>query len=309
MNLLSINDIEAHQFKEILELAHHIKVYPEYCTNVLKGKMLVLYFEKPSTRTRLSFEAAMKQLGGHALFFDIPNSHLGKGKEDLRDTAQVIAQYADIIAARVYKNETLEKIASYVEIPVINALSDKEHPCQALADVLTILEHKGKTAKVAYVGDGNNVCNSLALACAKLGISITVSCPPGYEPAATVSVVRDPAEAVQDADVVYTDVWVSMGNEHEAKQREKDFMPYQVDAALMERAKPGAIFMHCLPAVKGSEVSADVIEGPQSVVLQQAANRLHVQKALLLLLNETAGKRESACAPAQFVSTGESYDW
>ncbi len=262
-----------------------------------------MFFEKPSTRTRLSFEIGMTQLGGHAIYFG-KDSQLAAGNEDLLDTANVLSRYADFVMARVYQHDTVAKLAEYASIPIINALSDVEHPCQALADLQTVQENHGwsEETKVAYIGDGNNVCNSLALACAYAGVQFAAATPQGYEADAAlmnkakqvtnngIQLTTKPEEAVEGASVVYTDTWISMGQEEEKQKRIADFKGFQVDAALMNRAKPNATFMHCLPAHKGYEVSKDVIEGPQSVVYQQAENRLHAQKALLLFLAEQHAK-------------------
>lgn len=294
-DLLSISDLNKDEFLEILDLAEKIKKSPRDYFDALKRKTLVMIFEKPSTRTRLSFEIAMTQLGGHAIFFS-KDSHFYATGEDIIDTAKVISRYSDFMTARVSSHETLQKFAKYCDIPVLNALSDLEHPLQALADIMTIKETKGlEDVKVAYLGDGYNVCNSLMLACGIMGLKISMACPKGYEPKMKllmpkmkpfVSLTDKPGQAAKDADVVYTDTWISMGLESEREKRIKTFSPYQVNYALMKKAKEGAIFMHCLPVHKGMEVTREVIEGAQSVVFQQAENRLYIKKAVLVLLDE-----------------------
>ncbi|HTG02185.1 MAG TPA: ornithine carbamoyltransferase [Nitrospirota bacterium] len=266
----------------------------------LKGKSLGMIFEKSSTRTRVSFEVGMYQLGGQALFLSSADLQIGRG-EPVSDTARTLSHYLDGIMIRTFAQATVEELAREATIPVINGLSDLHHPCQALADLLTIKEHKGrlKGLKLAYVGDGNNVANSLIEACVKTGMHISVACPHGYEPDAGVMreaaiaasktgsevlIVNDPEKAVRKADAVYTDVWASMGQEAEKAMREKAFEGYQVSAKLMKAADPKAIVLHCLPAHRGEEIAAEVIDGPQSVVFDQAGNRLHTQKAVLEML-------------------------
>ncbi len=266
----------------------------------LQGKTLALVFEKPSLRTRVAFEAGMTQLGGHGSYLSANDIDMG-GRESIPDVARNLSRWVQIIAARVFKHATIETLARYATVPVINALSDREHPCQVLADMLTLLEHRKRLAglHLAYVGDGNNVCHSLMLIGATLGLHVAVACPPDYRPdpeivalaeqraasnGATLLLTASPSEAVSNADAVYTDVWVSMGQEHETARRRPVFQPYQLNAALLAQAQPDALVMHCLPAHRGEEISVDVIEGPQSVVFDQAENRLHVQKALILTL-------------------------
>ena len=301
-HLLSVTDLTPAELEALLRQADVLKKDRTTHAQDLQGKALAFYTEKASTRTRLSFQAAIEQLGGH--FMDMAGSQLGAGKEDARDSAQMVGLYADFLAARVFRHGLLEELAQHARIPVINALSDVEHPCQALADLQTILAHKGPQATVAYVGDGNNVCASLALACSMLGMCVRVATPKGFELDAGivkkcegfgdfVKASHDPMQAVDGADVVYTDVWVSMGDEKEKDTRLRAFNGFQVDAALMKHAKKDAVFMHCLPAHKGLEVSRDVIEGRQSVVLDQAENRLHAQKALLMFL-QGASKTKQA---------------
>lgn len=268
---------------------------------VLAGKTIAMIFQKPSTRTRVSFDVAARQLGGHAITLNWNELQLGRG-ETIADTARVLSRYVDGIVARVFKHSDLEELARFSSVPVINGLSDLVHPVQALSDMFTIQEKKGRLEglKLAFVGDGSdNVLHSLLLACSKLGVNITVATPKGYEPdkrvlsvaeeeaaktGALVEVVRDPFEAVKGADVVYTDVWVSMGQESERERRLRDLRDYQVNVELMKHAKRDAIFMHCLPAHRGEEVVDEVIDGRWSVVWDQAENRLHTQKAILALL-------------------------
>ncbi len=271
----------------------------------LAGKTLALVFEKPSLRTRVSFDVAMRELGGHCIYLSPPEVGLGE-REPVSDVARVLSGYVDGIAARTFAQETVEELARWSEVPVINALSEGEHPCQALADLQTVLERKRRLAGVtlAFIGDGNNVARSLCLGAAMSGMHFRVASPAGYElPAAvvaraeelarasggSVSLPREPEEAAAEADVVYTDVWASMGQEAEAAVRREAFAGYQVDGKLMSLAKADAMFMHDLPAHRGEEVAAEVIEGAQSVVFEQAENRMHAQKALLaLLLGEEA---------------------
>lgn len=266
----------------------------------LRGKTLALVFEKPSLRTRVAFEAGATQLGGHAAYLSANDIDMG-GRESVPDVARNLSRSVQAIAARVFKHATVETLARHSSVPVINALCDREHPCQALADMLTLRERFGRLQglKLTYVGDGNNVCHSLMLLGARLGVNVAVACPPDYRPDpeivelaeqiaeesdAQISLSSAPAEAAAGADAIYTDVWASMGQEHEAARRRPAFEPYQVNSALMAEARDGALFMHCLPAHRGEEVTAEVIDGPGSVVFDQAENRLHVQKALILTL-------------------------
>lgn len=267
----------------------------------MRGKSLGMIFQKPSTRTRVSFEVGMYHLGGDAVYLSASDIQLSRG-ETIEDTAKTLSLYLDCIMARVYDHKDVQTLAEYASIPVINGLSDAYHPCQILADLLTIQEHKKKLKglSLAWVGDGNNVCNDLLLGCAKTGISMTAACPRGYEPlekvvklantegkktGASISIIQDPAAAAKDADVVVTDTFVSIGKEGERATRVAAFLPkYQIRSETMKLAKKDAIFMHCLPAKRGMEVSADVIDGKWSVVWPEAENRLHAQKALLCLL-------------------------
>ena len=267
----------------------------------LRGKTLALVFEKPSLRTRVAFEAGMTQLGGHGSYLSANDIDMG-GRESVPDVARNLSRWVNVIAARVFRHTTVVELARHSNVPVINALCDREHPCQALADMLTLREHFGGRLhglKLAYVGDGNNVCHSLMLLGATLGVNVGVACPPDYRPDpeivaqaeqraaesdATIAISSSPGEIVVGANAVYTDVWASMGQEHEAARRRPVFQPYQLNGALMAQAEPNALVMHCLPAHRGEEITAEVIDGPQSVVFDQAENRLHVQKALILTL-------------------------
>jgi ornithine carbamoyltransferase len=267
--------------------------------NKLEGKSVALLFQKASTRTRVSFEVAIKQLGGHSIYLGWAESQLGRG-ESTADTARVLSRYIDCVVARVNNHGDLEEIAKYASIPVINALSDLHHPCQAVADLYTVWEKFGtlEGLKVAYVGDGNNVCNSLLIGCSKLGIDVSVACPLGYEPfnsvqkmvkknvqdsGSKVEILREPSEAVKNADVVYTDTFVSMGDEAEREIRLKTFLPkYKITSDLFKNASKDALFMHCLPAHRNEEVTDEVMDGTHSVIWDQVENRLHTAKALLV---------------------------
>ena len=259
----------------------------------LRGKILGMVFEKSSTRTRVSFEAGMAQLGGHALFLSPRDTQLGRG-EPIEDTARVLSRMVDIIMIRTYEHEKIERFAAHSQVPVINALTDRCHPCQLLADIQTYIEHRGdiRGKTVAWIGDGNNMCNSYIGAARQFDFKLNIAAPKGYEPPADfvacaaghVELGNDPAAAARGADLVVTDVWASMGQEDEQAARAKAFADYQVDAKLMKLAAKDALFMHCLPAHRGEEVAAEVIDGPQSVVWDEAENRLHAQKALLELL-------------------------
>jgi ornithine carbamoyltransferase len=297
-HLLSLTDLSYEELIDILDIASDLKEKRARgkISTGLMNKSLAMIFEKSSTRTRVSFEVAMTELGGHAIYLNSRDIQLGRG-ESVADTARVMSRYAHAIMARVYKHETLTGLSKYSTVPVINGLSDLEHPCQVLADLLTIREYKGKLKGLnfSWVGDGNNVCNSAILACALTGMKITVACPEGYEPnseilnkardiGGTVSVIRDPMKAAKNADILYTDVWVSMGDEEEYDQRLRDFKPYQINSKLLEQAKHDVMVLHCLPAHRGEEITAEVVDGPNSAVFDQAENRLHAQKALLLKL-------------------------
>ncbi|MGH9318375.1 MAG: ornithine carbamoyltransferase [Vicinamibacteria bacterium] len=299
-HLISIRDLTAQDVAEVFRLSAEMKSSPQKYASVLAGKTLALLFQKPSTRTRVSFQVGMFQLGGIALPLSFRDLQIERG-ESLSDTARVLSAYVNGIVARTNAHADLVELSKNSSVPVINGLTDLLHPCQALADFFTLTEKKGslKGRKIAYVGDGNNMCHSLLYGAIKVGMDIAVATPEGYEPKSiivksasreatsagvTVVLTQDPAAAVQGSDAVYTDTWVSMGQEAEEKERLQAFRRYQVDAALMAKAKKDALFMHCLPAHRGHEVSDDVIDGPQSAVWLQAENRLHVQKALLYLL-------------------------
>ncbi|HET9799887.1 MAG TPA: ornithine carbamoyltransferase, partial [Gemmatimonadaceae bacterium] len=267
----------------------------EYRKAPLAGKTLAMIFMKASTRTRVSFEVGTFQLGGHALFLSPRDVQLGRG-EPIADTARVLSRYVDGIMIRTFAHQDVEELARYADVPVINGLTDLLHPCQILADLLTVRQHLGgwEGKKVAWIGDGNNMANSWINAAYRFGFELALACPQGYEPAdhllerartaAKITLTRDPKEAIEGADVVNTDVWASMGQEDEQKKRERDFAGYTVDRSMMGRAASDAIFLHCLPAHRGEEVTADVIDGPQSRVWDEAENRLHIQKAIMAVL-------------------------
>lgn len=299
-DLLTIWDLPQRSIVDLLQLAKKLKSAHKKGQAImpLRGKTLGLIFEKPSTRTRVSFEAGMNQLGGQALFLASEKIQLSRG-ESLADTAKVLTRYLDGLVVRTFEQTTLEEWGKHTSIPIINGLTDYCHPCQALADIQTILEHKGKVKdlKLAYIGDGNNISHSLIEIGAKLGMHVSVGCPVEYGPdpvlvkkaqeegsqtGAMISITSDPNQAARHADIVYTDVWISMGQESEQQPRMAALTPYQVNGTLMKSAKPDAIVMHCLPAHRGEEITAEVLDGPQSVVLDQAENRLHIQKAILM---------------------------
>ncbi len=297
-DILSILDITADDLNDLIRDAVHLKAMRAggEAHKVLDGKSLAMIFEKPSTRTRVSFEVGMTDLGGHALYLNPHDVQLGRG-EEIRDMARVLSRYVSGVMIRAYRHETIADYASHSTVPVINGLSDIEHPCQVLADIMTIREHFGQSrdVKIAWVGDGNNVCNSLLLSTALTGMSMAVASPKGYQPGqqvvgharsvgGDVMVVESPYDAVMDADVIYTDIWVSMGEEAEHDLRMKAFTGYCISEDLLEHAAPDAVVMHCLPAHRGEEITDAVIEGPQSIVWDQAENRLHAQKALLVKL-------------------------
>ena len=296
VDVLTLDELESREINNIIDLAIDLKKEQKKgkVKPLLENKTLAMIFEKPSTRTRVSFETGMFQLGGHALTLSPNDLQLSRG-ESIADTARTLSRYVNVVMARVYDHKSLETFARNSSIPVINGLSDSYHPCQILADLMTIKEHKKnlKKIKIAWIGDGNNVCNSLILGCAKLKIQLSVAIPDGYEPefdvikigkdAEILEVSDNPETAVQDADVVMTDTFVSIHNTN--SDRVKKFLPkFQVNQALMNKAKKDAIFMHCLPAKRDQEVTSDVIDGSQSVVWDEAENRLHVQKALLVHL-------------------------
>lgn len=294
-DFLEIPDFTADELYDLLDLARRLKS-GEYKGQPLAGKSLGMIFEKSSTRTRVSFEVGAHQLGGHAIFLSSRDIQLGRG-EPIRDTARVLSRYVDGIVIRTYDHRDVQELAHFADVPVINGLSDLLHPCQILADVLTIQENFGPDLsgrKVAWVGDGNNMANSWLNAAWRFGLELRLACPPGYEPnkeiyerarsAATIMITHDPREAVEGAEVVNTDVWASMGQEAEAEERTRAFQGFHVDEELMRLASDDAIFLHCLPAHRGEEVADEVIEGPRSRVFDQAENRLHVQKALMVQL-------------------------
>lgn len=301
-DLLCLHDFTPEEIAAILELAGDLKKKQK--KNIphayLPGKTLGMIFQKSSTRTRVSFEVGMYQLGGYPLFLNANDLQLGRG-ETIQDTARVLSRYLDGIMIRTYEHAEVEELAKYAGIPVINGLTDLQHPCQVLADLQTVLERKGrlKGLKMAYVGDGNNVCNSLLFGCAKVGMDITVASPDGYKPSAEIvriaredaeatgariDIITEPVEAVTGADVVVTDVWASMGQEIERAMRARVFAPYQVNPELVKNAKPDYIFLHCLPAHRGEEVVDEIIDGPNSAAWDEAENRLHAQKAVLAML-------------------------
>jgi ornithine carbamoyltransferase len=297
-HLISIADLTPKELEEILNLAEKLKEerYKGRVTDYLKNKSLAMIFELPSTRTRISFEVAMTDLGGHALYLNWNDLQLGRG-EPIKDTARVLSRYVHAVMMRVRRHETIVEFAKYSTVPVINGLSNLEHPCQVIADLLTIKEFKGdlKHVKLAWIGDGNNVCNSLILASALTRMKMVVCTPKGYEPdknivekalemGANLEFESDPEKAVEDADVIYTDVWVSMGQEKERRKRLKAFADYQVTQKLVDSAKANVVVMHCLPAHRGEEITEEVLEGEHSIVFDQAENRLHAQKAILLKL-------------------------
>jgi len=293
-DLLQIPDFSAKELDKLFALAERMRA-GKYKKKPLAGKSLAMIFMKSSTRTRVSFEVGAWQLGGHALFLSPRDVQLGRG-EPIADTARVLSRYVDGIMIRTFAHSEVEELARYADVPIINGLTDLVHPCQVLADLLTIRQFLGgyKGKHVAWIGDGNNMANSWINAAYVLGFDLTLACPEGYDPDATilkraqtkakVRVVRDPAEAASKADVVNTDVWASMGQEEEQKEREKAFRGFVVDEALMRRANKKAIFLHCLPAHRGEEVSPEVIDGPQSRVWDEAENRLHIQKAIMAVL-------------------------
>ncbi|HEX8617943.1 MAG TPA: ornithine carbamoyltransferase [Thermoanaerobaculia bacterium] len=300
-DFIEIHDYTADEVLGLFELARDMKAKPKSFKTALEGQTLAMIFEKSSTRTRVSFEAGMYQLGGHALFLSARDIQLGRG-EPIYDTAKVLARYVDGIMARTFAHKTVTDLAEYASVPVINGLTDLSHPCQAMTDYFTTWEKFGgelKGRKLAYVGDGNNMAHSLMFGGPKVGMDVAIACPNGYQPDPEVVaqagadaqaagtkmlITNNIDEAVRDADVIETDVWASMGQEEEAEKRRRDFEGWMVDAAMMAKGKKDAIFLHCLPAHRGEEVAADVIDGTQSVIYDQAENRLHVQKAIMHLL-------------------------
>ncbi len=299
-DFLSIRDLSGDEIRGLLQKAIEVKTHPERYRDALRGKALAMIFEKPSLRTRVSFDVGIHQLGGFSINLTPGEINLGK-RESIHDVAKNLERMVQGIMIRTFGHDIVEEMARHAAIPVINGLTDFSHPCQALADYMTLLEVKGRLQglKLAYVGDGNNVAHSLIYGAALLGVNISVATPAGYEPKGsvvewaceaigrqecTLEITRDPITAARRADAIYTDVWASMGQEAEAAERKKIFQPYQVNRDLFSRAAPDAVFMHCLPAHRGDEVTADVIDSPRSVVFQQAENRLHAQKAVMLEL-------------------------
>lgn len=299
-DFITLADFTAAELYEFINIAKEIKKKPNSFKNSLKGKTLAMIFQKPSTRTRVSFEVAMYQLGGLALFLSSSELQLGRG-ETISDTARVLSRYVDAIVARTYSHNDIKELAKFSTVPVINGLSDLLHPCQALADFFTLMEKKNhfQGIKFSYIGDGNNVCHSLLIGASILGINISVATPQNYKPSeeiiniakrnakesgASIEITNNPEEAATASDVIYTDVWVSMGQEKEREEKLKAFEGFQVNKKLFSLAKPDAIFMHCLPAHRGEEASEDVIDNKNSVIFDQAENRLHIQKAILVKL-------------------------
>lgn len=301
-DFISIHDFSSEEVAYILEVGHQLKQTQKKGEPhpVLAGKTLGMIFQKSSTRTRVAFEVGMYQLGGHALFLSPRDIQLGRG-ETIKDTALVLSRMLDGIMIRTFSHDEVVELAKWASVPVINGLTDLLHPTQVIGDLMTIQEHKGnlKGLKLAFVGDGNNVAHELMFGGAKMGMSVTIACPPGFEPdpevlnmarqdaaatGALVEVVVSPWEAVKGADVIYTDVWASMGQEGEAEQKEKQFLQYQINQTLLDGAKPGAIVMHCLPAKRGKEITDGVMDGPQSVVFDESENRLHAHKAIMALV-------------------------
>jgi ornithine carbamoyltransferase len=314
-NLCSIADLSVAEMAALMELTHAVKTHPADFREALDAKQMVLFFEKASLRTRLTFEAAINTLGGNAIFVDQTQSPLGE-RESIPDIARNVERWMDVMVLRTYSHNTTTDMATSSRIPVINALSDLEHPCQAIADFFTLEEHFGSAEglRFAYVGDGNNVCHSLMLTAVQLGAHCSVATPKGYAPkieiiheaiqigeatGGSLTLVQDPVKAVDGAHAVYTDVCTSMGFEHEATKRAPIFKPYQVNESLMSRAETDAVFMHCLPAHRNAEVTEEVLDGPQSVVFDQAENRLHAQKAILLMLLGAARRVSNSRSRAQ----------
>jgi ornithine carbamoyltransferase len=300
-DFVSITDLGTEEIDELFQittrLKKELKAGKEH--HILKGKILAMVFEKPSLRTRVTFETGMSQLGGHAIYLGPNDIQLGK-RESIPDGARNLSRWVDCIMARTFAHKTITELSQYASVPVINALSDREHPCQILADFFTVSEHKGKLKglKYAYIGDGNNVCNSMIFFFSIYGLSLMVASPEGYEPLPSIieksekiknsdynlNIVNDPIKAAEDADVIYTDVWASMGQEDEKEERKKVFGGFQVNANLLSKAKQDVIVMHCLPAHRGEEITDEVMDGPHSVVFDEAENRLHTEKALLVKL-------------------------
>jgi ornithine carbamoyltransferase len=303
-DFLSLTDLNRRELEEVLELAATLKRDLKAGTRppLLAGKSLAMIFEKPSLRTRVTFEVGMSQLGGYAVYLTPNDIQLGE-RESVADIARNLERWVDLIMARTFAHATLVELARHAQIPVINGLSDLLHPCQVLTDCFTLLEHRGRLdgLRIAFIGDGNNVANSWMNAAAPFGFEFVLACPPGYEPndavlagaraaGARVSVTHDAAAAADGADVLYADVWTSMGQEREAEQRRRDFAAYQINSALLRRAHGNAVVMHCLPAHRGEEITGEVMDGPQSIVFDQAENRLHTQKAIMVWLARFADR-------------------
>ncbi len=301
-DLISIQEISKKELADLLYLANRIKIKPQKYISALTGKTLALLFNKPSTRTRVSFEAGMQQLGGNTIFMTEREMQIGRG-ESIADTAKVLSRYIQAIVIRTFAHNTIKEFAENASIPVINGLTDLLHPCQILADILTIKEKKNRLQDInlAYIGDGaNNIANSWLLAAAKTGINLKIATPLPYQPKAeileqaqaeirnqkngTIEITADPQAAARNADILYTDVWISMGQDKQREEKLIHFKPYQINQKLLEQAKPDALVMHCLPAHPGKEITKEVLYSPQSVIFDQAENRLHLQKALLLTL-------------------------
>jgi ornithine carbamoyltransferase len=299
-HFVSLADFSTEQLRKLVTLAHDVKRNPRAYNDACAGQTLAMIFQKPSLRTRVSFQTGIFQLGGQGIYLGPTDIQLHRG-ETIADTAEVLSRYVDGIMARVFGHSDVVELAANASVPVINGLSDYNHPCQVLADLQTVSEKFGRLEglKFAYIGDGNNMAHSIMIGCAKMGMSVAVGHPKGYAPeaevctrtrelaadfGAAVQITEDPMQAAAEADVIYTDVWASMGQEDEAAERLKRFEGFQVDAKMMAAAKPSAIFLHCLPAHRGEEVAAEVIDGPQSVVFDQAENRLHAQKAIMISL-------------------------
>ncbi|MBO0440084.1 ornithine carbamoyltransferase [Enterococcus sp. DIV0869a] len=297
-SVLDLTELTKEEFLSIIELAIEIKAKPEAYRGVLAGKILAMIFEKNSTRTRVSFEAGIIQLGGQAIVLDSKSTQMGRG-EPIKDTANVMSSYVDAIMIRTYSDQMVAQLAEEASIPIINGLTDNHHPCQILADFQTIYEEKGKLEgiKLAYIGDGNNMAHSFLIGASIVGMDVSIATPKGYEPksefveiakknakesGSKIEISNDPDQAVKNADVLITDVWASMGDEAEQKDREKAFKAFQVNNRLAVQAKKDYLFLHCLPAHRGEEVTADIIDGTHSAIYQEAANRLHAQKALMV---------------------------
>ncbi|MGH7803913.1 MAG: ornithine carbamoyltransferase [Candidatus Binatia bacterium] len=305
-DLVSIVDLSRKEIEEILALAQRLKAAQKArrAHRLLDGRTLAMVFEKPSLRTRVTFETGMTQLGGHAIYLAPGDIRLGE-RETVPDIARNLSRWVDLIVARTFSHQSVVELAAHAAVPVVNGLSDWSHPCQALADCFTLLERRKRLSGIvfAFIGDGNNMVHSLMFAAMRLGFEFRLACPEGYEPdiraleiardlgSGTVTITRSVADAVRGADVLYTDVWTSMGQETESERRRRDFKGYQLNAGVLALAKRAAVVMHCLPAHRGEEITEDVLEGPQSIVFDQAENRLHVQKAILVWLMKQSGKK------------------